>query len=319
MDNWQPSAPLQNLQLRATALTQIREFFRRRQVMEVDTPLLSIATVTDPHLHSITVPQVFAGTGPAHYLQTSPEFAMKRLLAAGSGAIYQLGKAFRFDESGTRHSPEFTMLEWYRPGFDEWQLMDEVELLVRELQGGDAISRISYRELFLRYLDIDPFIVSQADLFALVRTRLELHTTNYNRDDLLQVLLAQVIEPALQENCFVYHFPASMAALARLDQDESGNAVARRFELFMQGMEIANGYFELTDAAEQRRRFALDNEQRASMNLPAMPVDRCLLAALEQGLPDCAGVALGVDRLLMLMAETDRINDVMSFPVRKPD
>lgn len=313
MDNWKPSAPLDNLRLRAGTLTAIRRFFQERGVLEVETPVLAPTTVTDPHLHSIEVPLIRAGDGARHYLQTSPEFAMKRLLAAGSGSIYQLGKAFRRDESGSRHSPEFTLLEWYRLEFDEWQLMDEVESLVRELTDCPPVRRLSYRELFQQQLGIDPLNCDTQSLLTLTRERLDLHDGDYSRDDLLQLLLSQVIEPSLTEDCFVFHFPASMAALAQLETDRSGYPVARRFELFMNRMEIANGYFELTDAEEQRRRFGEDNRQRAAMGLPTMPADPMLLAALQAGLPRCAGVALGVDRLLMVMANTDRIEDVMAF------
>lgn len=315
MATWQPSAPLANLRLRAGTLAQIREFFRARNVLEVETPVLSPATVTDPHLHSLVVADVLPGSDRPQFLQTSPEFAMKRLLAAGSGSIYQLGKAFRARESGSRHSPEFTMLEWYRVGFDEWQLMDEVEALVRQLVQCGPIPRLSYSALFRQHLDIDPRTCEQPALLALARRHLDLHPAEYSRDDLLQLLLAQVIEPALKGHCFVHDFPASMAALARITTDQDGHPVARRFELFMHGMEIANGYYELTDAQEQARRFAADNQRRLAMGLPAMPVDAKLLAALAAGLPECAGVALGLDRLLMVMAGSKRIEDVLSFPI----
>lgn len=315
MVNWHASASLANLKLRAATLARIREFFYRREVLEVETPLLATATVTDPHLHSMAVAAVHPGNRGAHFLQTSPEFAMKRLLASGSGSIYQLCKAFRAQESGGRHNPEFTMLEWYRVGFDEWQLMDEVEALVRELVPCSAIARLSYAALFQQHLGIDPHVCDRSDLLALARARLDLHQADYSRDDLLQLLLAQVIEPSLVEPCLVYHFPASMAALARLTVDREGRTVARRFELFMEGMEIANGYFELTDAREQADRFAADNRQRRAMGLPAMPIDEKLLAALGAGIPDCAGVALGVDRLMMVMSGSRTIDKVLAFPL----
>ena len=312
MDNWQPSASRQNLKLRATALAALREFFREQQVMEVETPLLAKFSVTDPHLHSIPVPQI-SGTQKNYFLQTSPEMAMKRLLASGSGSIYQICKAFRQDESGSRHSPEFTLLEWYRTDFDEWRLMDEVEALVRRLTNRGKIARCSYRELFMHYLQVDPFVCTDDELLAIVHRQLDLHSDACSRDDLLQLLLAQLIEPVLENDCFVYHFPVSMAALAQTESDAQGVQVARRFELFMGRMEIANGYFELTDANEQQRRFAADNEQREQQGLPRIPYDEKLLAALEHGLPVCSGVALGLDRLLMIMAGTDRIEDVLSF------
>lgn len=306
---------LSGLQLRARVLAEIREFFRQRQVLEVETPLLCPTTATDPHLDSISVAGVSNRDRRDFYLQTSPEFAMKKLLASGSGCIYQVCKAFRRDERSRRHNPEFTMLEWYRVGLDDHQLMDEVEELVTSITGRPAPERISYRQLFQRQLGLDPHRCSDAELECLAGQRLDFDASGYSRDDFLQLLLAEVIEPAMTGDCFVYDFPASMAALARVTRDRHGTPIARRFELFMAGMEVANGYWELTDAAEQRRRFQADLAQRHRLQREVLPVDAELLSALESGFPDCAGVALGLDRLLMVVAGAGAIDEVLSWPV----
>lgn len=313
--NWRPNAPLANLRLRAAMLNRVRQFFADREVLEVETPLLCQATVTDLHLESL---QVQLTSADIRYLQTSPEFAMKRLLSAGSGAIYQLCKAFRSDETGRRHNPEFTMLEWYRPQFDDVDLMAEVEALLRVcLPAGflpqHPLPRISYRELFQHYLNLDPHAVGDDDLLRCVAQHVDTGAMTLSRDDALNLLMSHVIEPQLQDAVFVYAFPASQAALAQTWLDEKGVSVARRFELFVKGMELANGYLELTDADEQARRFAADNRQRKADGRAVRPVDQRLLAAMTHGLPPCAGVALGFDRLVMLAAGVDDIAEVVSF------
>lgn len=312
---WQPSASLEALRQRARLLDRVRGFFREREVLEIETPLLAHATVTDPHLHSIRV-----DPGPETlFLQTSPEFAMKRLLAAGSGPVFQLGKAFRSDESGARHNPEFTLLEWYRPGFDDRRLMDEVEELVGQCLGGrwpGRAERLSYRELFRRYLDLDPHAASDEELAATARRYLEVGDFDGSRDDWLNLLLSHCVEPQLAGAVFISDYPAGQAALARVEADEEGTPVARRFELLVGGMELANGYHELGDPREQRRRFEADNARRRETGLPEVPIDERLLAALEHGLPDCAGVALGFDRLVMLAIGATRIDQVIPFPLR---
>ncbi len=318
--SWRPTASLDLLRQRASLLNCIRAFFAQRQVLEVETPLLSQATVTDLHLDSMVVE---LHDSKRRFLQTSPEFAMKRLLAAGSGPIYQICKAFRRDEAGQRHNPEFTMLEWYRPGFDDQLLMAEIEALVctcaEQSDNGSSdwavsgFERISYRDLFLSRLDIDPFAASDQQLIDLARQQTASDHLTLSRDDALNLLMAVVIEPALQAPVFVTDFPASQASLAATELTDDGYRVARRFELFIRGMEIANGYLELTDAQEQARRFAADNQRREQGGLPVQPVDEFLLAALASGLPDCAGVALGFDRLLMLISDRQRIAEVISF------
>jgi elongation factor P--(R)-beta-lysine ligase len=313
---WQPVASVQAMLARARLNQTIRDFFHTRGVMEVETPLLSHSIGTDPNLHPISAQyQAHPHANSAEmYLQTSPEFAMKRLLANGSGPIFQLCKAFRNGESGARHNPEFTMLEWYRPGFTLEQLMDEVEALVSTVLGETKYVRTSYRQLFLDHLAIDPFTSATTLLADIVKQNVETAGDLNNRNTLLDLLYSHVIEPNLQDAIFIFNYPASQAALARITEDEADNSVALRFELVMQGMEIANGYDELADAQEQDKRFAADQSVRKLNTLPVYSADQRLLAALEHGMPACAGVALGVDRLLMLQTGTTNIDHVLTFP-----
>lgn len=318
---WQPSASIQSLQKRAKIINKIRCFFAKREVMEVDTPCLSQACVSDVHLHSFSTTL----SGPAApqtlplYLQTSPEFHMKRLLAAGSGCIYQLAKAFRNEEAGRFHNPEFTMLEWYRIGFDHFALMDEMDALMHEVLAWEKAERISYVEAFERHLGLNPLSASHAEFIEVAKTLgvEDLVAREPDRDTILQLLFSLGVEPkiAQQRPCFVYHFPASQAALAKISQEDP--QVAERFELYFKGVELANGFHELTDAKEQAERFAKDQQQRENMGLPAAQVDKHFLAALGAGLPACAGVALGIDRLLMLALDVANIQAVQSFSVER--
>lgn len=317
MSVWQPSATIDTLQRRAMLFRQIREFFYARQVLEVDTPVLSHCAVSDPFIDSLEVnyrAHTAAEITPL-YLQTSPEYAMKRLLAAGSGAIYQMSKVFRNGEYGQRHNPEFTMLEWYRPGFDEQQLMDEVEVLVCAVLPERKIERISYAELFQRHLGLCPHSAPLTDLIAVTREHIEITLDDKDRDTWLNLLMSHVIEPQFTQGSaiFVTDYPASQAALAQVTTNAQGIKVAARFELFIDGIELANGYRELTDAAEQRRRLQADQQQRRALGLPERPLEMRLVAALEQGIPECAGVALGVDRLLMLAEQKTRLAEVIPF------
>ncbi len=320
-EDWQPSASPEALRLRARLLAAVRAFFAERGVLEVETPVLGAATVTDPHLRSLA-------TASGRYLQTSPEYHMKRLLAAGSGPIYQLGRAFRDGEAGRRHNPEFTLLEWYRPGFDHHRLMDEVEELLAATLGtrlapGPA-ERLPYAEAFRRHAGVDPFADPPGRLAEVARVAGGRRAPDLgdDRDAWLDLLMATAVGPALGRECpaFVHDFPASQAALARVRQpgpgagSSGGPAVAERFELFVGGVEVANGFHELTDPAEQRRRFERDLARRRDRGLPEPQVDERLLAALEAGLPDCAGVALGFDRLVMLAAGAGSIEEVLAFP-----
>jgi elongation factor P--(R)-beta-lysine ligase len=318
--DWRPAASLDALRLRADLLARTRAFFAARGVLEVETPLLAAAAVTDVHLASLSTRYAgAAGGGRPLYLQTSPEYAMKRLLAAGAGAIFQFAKAFRDGEAGSRHNPEFTLLEWYRPGFDHHALMDEVDALLATLLGTPPAERLSYRALFARHLGVDPLTASCPDLdrAAAERGLLAPPFAPDDRDGRLDLLLSHLVEPRLPRDrpTFVFDYPASQAALARLRTDADGVVVAERFEAFAGGLELANGFHELTDAAEQRRRFAGDLARRRALGLPAVPLDERLLAALAAGLPDCAGVALGFDRLVMLAAGASSIQEVLAFPI----
>jgi lysyl-tRNA synthetase class 2 len=302
-------------------LTRIREYFARAGVLEVDTPVLSVAGTTDPAIQSFST--TYHGPGPCHgarlYLHTSPEFPMKRLLAAGAGSIYQICKVFRDGESGRCHNPEYTLLEWYRAGFDHVALMGEVESLLREVLR-DIVPlaparRWTYRELFRDYAGIDPFTTSVHEIRLALQSRgIDTRLPEDTLDGWLDLMLTHVIEPALDTGLvFVSEYPASQAALASLLPGEP--SVAARFELYLDGVELANGYHELTDAAEQRRRFERDNARRSARHLAAVEPDRRLLAAMQSGLPDCSGVALGIDRLLMIAGGAKHINEVMAFPL----
>jgi lysyl-tRNA synthetase class 2 len=311
--SWQPSAAVTALHQRATALGNLRQFFSRHGILEVETPLLGSRGITDPAIEPLAVERGVS-IEASRYLQTSPEYAMKRLLAAHGEPIFQIAKAFRDGEAGRRHNPEFTLLEWYRPGFDHHQLMDEVGELLQECLGKRDTVRYSYRELFLMHLQIDPFKAPDDILEECARGHIDIGKLSGDRDMWLDLLLSHLIEPQLAQKgaCFVYDYPASQAALAQIVEID-GISVGQRFELYVDGMELANGYCELTDAGEQRERFEADNVRRSERGQKPRPIDENLLAAMEHGLPACSGVALGVDRLLMLMCDTTDIRDVLAF------
>ncbi|WP_101758924.1 EF-P lysine aminoacylase EpmA [Oceanicoccus sp. KOV_DT_Chl] len=314
-DYWRPSASMANLHQRAALLAQVRLFFAERKVLEVETPLLAQYSVTDPYMDVVTAENPLAA-GANYFLQTSPEYAMKRLLAVGSGPIYQISKAFRKGELGSRHNPEFSMLEWYRPGFDEVQLMEEVaDLLKAVLNISAPCQYLTYRDAFQQQLGFDPHLISCDDLQTLARAQLDIQMQSEHKDDWLNLLMAEIIEPNLDATVpvFITDYPASQAALAKTAKDARGVLVAKRFELYFQGMELANGYCELTNAEEQQQRFQRDQQLRAVLGREPREIDRYLLAAVAQGLPACAGVALGFDRLLMLVAGATSIKDVISF------
>lgn len=316
---WQPSASLDNLRLRAETLKQIRDFFDECGVLEVQTPVLGQAGSTDVGLNSMQ--SCCSGGGVCEpldlYLQTSPEFHMKRLLAAGSGPIWQLAVSFRNGEYSARHNPEFAMLEWYQPGYDLNDLMAEVQALIEEVLGVSACSSRSYRSLFREYLALDPFRCELIDLQRLCHENTGIDADALDRDGCCDLLMSACIEPQLgqDEITFVIDYPASQAALAKVRTDADGDAVAARFECYYRGIELANGYHELTDAEEQARRFAEDNRQRREQGLPEVTADQHLVSALQTGMPECAGVALGFDRLLMLKAGAERLSDVISFSI----
>ncbi len=319
--SWQPSAPVANLLKRAAILAEIRRFFADRGVLEVETPAMSQATVTDIHL--VPFDTRFVGPGAADgmtlYLMTSPEYHMKRLLAAGSGPIYQMGRSFRNEEAGIHHNPEFTMLEWYRPRYDMYRLMNEVDDLLQQVLDCDTAETLSYQQAFTRHLGVDPLSADKTELRE-VAAKLDLSNiadTEEDRDTLLQLLFTMGVEPHIGRDkpTFVYHFPATQASLAEISTED--HRVAERFEVYYKGIELANGFRELTDGREQRQRFEQDNRKRAARGLPQHPIDNNLLDALEHGMPECSGVALGVDRLIMIALGAGSLSEVLAFPVTR--
>jgi len=323
-EDWRPSATPGALRERAALLARAREFFAARAVLEVDTPLLVNSPVSDVHIASATVElgeaEPAAGAASPLYLHTSPEYAMKRLLAAGSGDIYQICHVVRGNERGPLHNPEFTLIEWYRVGFSLDALMDEVDALVRVLLGPAGAQRrserLSYREAFVRELALDPFSAPDSSLLEAAR-RLGLESGSADRDELLEFLMGIGVAARLGRGAltFIHGYPATQAALARLDPRDARAAL--RFELYCEGLELANGFHELESAPEQRARFERDNEERRRAGQPVRPPDERLLAALAAGLPDCAGVALGFDRTLMLALGAEHIDAVLSFPTAR--
>jgi lysyl-tRNA synthetase class 2 len=317
MTSWRPSASLETLRDRALLLSIVREFFAERGVLEVDTPALSQAANPDAAIDSIAAVADASGKGdgPNYYLHTSPEFFMKRLLAAGSGSIYQVCHVFRDGECGRLHNPEFSMLEWYRTGFDMEQLMDEVDLLMRELlpEQNAPAERIDYQTLFSHCTGIDLGSASTADMHRLAEDY-GLVLSSQNPDDgLVPILFDLATESWMQERggVIVHGFPASQASLAKLSANDA--SVALRFEYYYGGVELANGFEELTDPLEQTRRFDVELSKRERLGKPAVPLDERFISALQHGLPDCSGVAVGIDRILMLRNSRQELADVLAF------
>ena len=314
--SFKPTASVEAIKARAILYQQIRQFFATRHVLEVETPILSQAAVTDIHLASITASRHINAQHQIGYLQTSPEFAMKRLVASGLGSIYQICKVFRDDEHGRKHNSEFSMLEWYRPDFSLLELMQEVSDLLSVVLNQKIEPKIlSYKQAFLHRLEINPL---SADITTLKNTAQRLGLTiDLGEDRLawLDLLFSHVVEPSLGFEYPVYltDFPSEMASLAKIKIDEDGFQVAARFELYINGLELANAYDELADSTEQSRRFSSDNSERQQRGLAVVPMDQHLIAALDH-FPPCAGIALGLDRLLMVILETTRIDQVISFP-----
>jgi len=318
--NWQPSAEIDVLKKRAQYLADVRLFFAERDVWEVETPILSQAAPTAPYLDSFTTDYIPLGTETkyTHYLQTSPEFAMKRLLAVGSESIYQIAHVFRNGEQGRLHSPEFTMLEWYRTDFTLYQLMDEVNKLLQDVFSFNPICRMSYRGIFEFFTKLNIFICSDDEIREYAQERITglPDDLELDRDGWLELIMSYVIEPciaAFNLPLFIYDFPASQAQLARVITNNEGCLVADRFELYIDGVELANGYNELLDADELRQRFEQDNIKRAEQNKAAIPLDENLLAAMQEGMPECSGVAIGLDRLIMLAMKKQSLSEVQSF------
>lgn len=296
-------------------LAQVRQFFAKRHVLEVDCPALSLRAPIDVH---IDVMQVNLQNGDLGYLHTSPEYGMKRLLAQGSGDIYQLSHVFRDGESGHLHNPEFTMIEWYRLGFTLDELIEETLQLIRLFIDSPDTTLLTYREAFQKYIGMDAVTMTAKQLTDYIRSK-EFTVSDAilasDKDTLLQLILAQVIEPHLGEEglCVLTDFPVSQAALAQI-KTKRGEEVAERFEVYYQGLELANGYHELLDSKEQEKRLVKANEERQKIGKVSLPIDHYFIEALKQGLPDCCGVAVGFDRLLMLKLNKNRLQEVLPFP-----
>ncbi|BCA96678.1 elongation factor P--(R)-beta-lysine ligase [Legionella antarctica] len=308
--SWQPSASIELLRLRAQFLASIREFFTQRAYLEVETPVMAKHGVTDVYLSNIKA----TFRDKAYYLQTSPEYHMKRLLAAGSGPIFQLARVFRDDELGRWHNPEFTLLEWYQLDIDHHALMDEVDFFLQTIIQAEPMLRKTYQEVFLESCDVEPFTVSVEQLQqVLVQYNLDniLSAQEQDKDQYLFLLMSHVVEPFLGKKrapVAVYNFPPSQASLAKIS-----GGVAERFEVYYQGVELANGFHELTEVEVQAKRFAQDLQLRKQQGLAPVTADQYLLRALEQGLPYCSGVALGIDRLLALALQQPAISSILSF------
>lgn len=318
MDNplWQPSASMEALRLRAQLLQQIRTFFAKQKVLEVETPQLARHGVTDPYMPLIATKSPILEENHDWYLQSSPEYAMKRLLAAGSGCIYQICKAYRSREFGKQHNPEFTMLEWYRCDFDEQKLIEEIELLLLTLFNATSIKK-SYLEVFQEHLNINPHSISCEALEQIAHENISVIMSSDNKNDWLNILMLDYIEPRLPYDtpCFIYDFPEEQAALAKIKPcNKSNSKVAKRFELYWKGLELANGYHELSDAEELKQRLEKESQQFNSHAQNQQQPDPFLLAAQQAGLPECAGVALGLDRLIMAATDAKTISQVLSFP-----
>lgn len=312
-DTWQPTASLGTLELRARMLRAARDYFAATHTLEVETPTLSSAAVTDVHLQSIAA----ITCGKPAFLHTSPEYAMKRLLASGCGDIYQIARVYRDGESGRYHNPEFTMIEWYRIGIDHHALMTDVEQLIASLlpahHSSERAERLSYRDAVQLHAGVDALDDPPSVLLAaLNQAGVDVPAgLEHHRDACLDLIMSTLVGPHLgrERLTFIHDYPASQAALARVR-----GRVASRFEAYLDGIELANGFHELTDVKEQRNRFEADNADRQQRGLPVMPIDEHFVAALDHGLPECAGVALGFDRLVMCASDAKHIDEVIAFP-----
>ena len=313
--SWWPSATLATLHERAATVAALRAYFAAQQICEVTTPALLSYASSEPTLENLTLTNDIGGAPERWYLRTSPESAMKRLLSSGSGDIYQLGPVFRADERGRHHLLEFTLLEWYRVGFTLAQLMDDVESLLRAAGFARGVTRVTYDDLFTTHFGVSPHGLASTELAGLV-ARQPVELAPADRDDralLFDCLYACVLEPALRAMgaVLLYDFPVELRAYARLSSSEP--VVAARFELVVDGLELANGYHEILDADEQARCFEQDNATRLRRGLPRITPDQRWLAALTAGMPPCAGVALGIERLLMILHAYRHIDEVTSF------
>lgn len=324
--DWRPTASRQVLAIRAGIIRRIRQFFEERGVLEVETPVLCSSAVSHPEISlfateswegTVESPEEVAAIPNTLYLQPSPEGPMKRLVAAGCGSIFQICKAFRKGESSPNHNPEFTMLEWYRSGFDLVEIMDEVEMLLQYILGIEKTERLEYAFVFKAIFGEDPLCCDCQKLRSFLSEFSDGRVISDvdDRDVLLETLFEIVIQPRLGQRrpTFVYNYPASQASLGKIVGGEEPKAL--RFELFIEGLELAHGYIELEDSGELCQRLLEDEEFRAAHDLPSIPRDDKLVAALREGFPECAGVAIGVDRLVMLAVGARSIDEVIAFPV----
>jgi len=322
---WATTLSWDDAKTRAKYVARIRDFFKHKDITEVETPSLSLGTVTDPYLDAFCTKYNFLQTShiqhdTRYYLQTSPEFHMKRLLASGFGCIYQICKAFRHEGSGHKHNPEFTMLEWYRLDFNHHELMAEVDELLTIVLGTSTGEKISYQDLFLKYISLDPLTANFDELYAVIQRYNKEADWLYSSNDsdlLLQFIFSEIIEAkiGIQAPCFVYDFPIAQASLAKVCTIDS--RVAQRFECYFKGVELANGFNELTDFNIQLTRFEKDNDKRIDLGLTTREIDNNFIDALKSGLPQCSGVALGIDRLIMLALNKSNIAKVITFPVER--
>lgn len=317
---WQPDATIFNLKQRALIIRKIRSFFHSRNILEVETPIMSNRTVTDVNISSFYT-KIFMkkkSKNKKFYLITSPEYHMKRLLAYGMGPIYQICKCFRKEEIGYYHNQEFTMLEWYRPGFDIFHLMKEVNDLIKEILKCSDGKMISYKKVFNKFLNIDPLSIKKEELIKITH-KLGLKyilQNNESKDSILQLLFMLKIEPYIgkYQPCFIYHFPKNQAALSKINDKDK--RISERFELYFKKIELANGFDELTDSIEQKNRFNQENHKRLKAGLTQQKIDTYFLNSLNN-MPQCSGVALGIDRLIMLSLKSKNIKNVLSFSVKK--
>ncbi|WP_231844667.1 elongation factor P--(R)-beta-lysine ligase [Candidatus Ishikawella capsulata] len=315
---WKPSASTRNLQKRANIISLIRNFFADRNVLEVETPYMSRYTITDINL--VPFQTYFTTSDKLQkvnlWMITSPEYHMKRLLASGIGSIYQICHSFRNQELGSNHNPEFTILEWYRPGYDMYLMINEVSQLFKKILMCKSTESLSYEEAFLMYLNINPFEANKNQLLNIAKNfnATELIDADCSYDTLLQILFMLGIEPQIGQKkpVFIYHFPSGQAGLAKISK--SNPLVSERFEAYYKGVELANGFCELTDATEQKKRFEQDNIYRKLHNMPQYLLDNYLLQALSHGMPDCTGVAIGIDRLIMVALQANTLSEVIAFP-----
>ncbi|BAB13271.1 elongation factor P--(R)-beta-lysine ligase [Buchnera aphidicola str. APS (Acyrthosiphon pisum)] len=316
---WKSSASIEDLIKRSNIISNIRLFFSKKNILEVETPILSRSTVTDVHLTSFETNYISSDNIDELklWLTTSPEYHMKRLLASESGSIYQICHSFRNKEIGRYHNPEFTMLEWYQPFCSMKKFIKEIDIFLQIILKCNKSDKVSYQDLFIDFLKIDPLCTNLLELHQISK-KLKLdhltHSEN-NLNKLIQLLFTLKIEPNIgkEKPLFVYHFPAEQASLAAINLKDP--RISERFEIFFKGIELGNGFYELIDVNEQKKRFIRDNKERRSMNLPTRKIDNFFLSALSYGLPPCSGVAIGLDRLIMLILNKKSIHEVIAFPV----